>query len=63
MNIDLPGSRAPSVTTDNFAGGKMLTAAIIEYFGEEAPLQPEDLCLLADETMNRPASAFAVSIR
>ncbi|MEN3397135.1 substrate-binding domain-containing protein [Brucella melitensis] len=61
VNIDLPGSRAPSVTTDNFAGGKMLTAAIIEYFGEEAPLQPEDLCLFGgrnDESTRQRICGF-----
>ncbi|MEK1886460.1 MAG: LacI family DNA-binding transcriptional regulator [Phyllobacterium sp.] len=34
VNIDLPGTRAPSVISDNYQGGRMLTEAIIRYFGE-----------------------------
>jgi len=32
VNIDLPGTRASSVTSDNFAGGQLLTEAIIRHF-------------------------------
>ncbi|MBC2886351.1 substrate-binding domain-containing protein [Ochrobactrum sp. CM-21-5] len=60
VNIDLPGSRGPSVTTDNFAGGVMLTKAIIDYFGD-GQLQAEDLCLFGgrnDESSRERIRAF-----
>jgi LacI family fructose operon transcriptional repressor len=42
LNLDLPGRRAPSVISDNFAGARDLTARILECchaeFGTVAPL-------------------------
>lgn len=61
VNIDLPGSKAPSVTTDNFAGGEMLAKSIIEYFGEDAPLQAEEFCLFGgrdDESTRQRIKGF-----
>lgn len=61
VNIDLPGSKAPSVTSDNFAGGRMLTEAIIRYFGDDNPLRPEELCLFGgrnDESTRQRIRAF-----
>jgi LacI family fructose operon transcriptional repressor len=33
VNIDLPGTKAPSVISDNYVGGRMLAKAIIESLG------------------------------
>ncbi len=62
VNIDLPGSKAPSVTTDNFEGGKMLTLAIVEYFGSETLCVPKSFACSAGATMNRPGSVSAAFI-
>ncbi len=45
VNIDLPGTRAPSVISDNYEGARMLTRAIIEHALEEGPLAPDELYL------------------
>ena len=45
VNIDLPGTRAHSVISDNHAGARMLTEAIVARFGPEDPLRPEELYL------------------
>ena len=45
VNIDLPGTKAHSVISDNYEGARMLTEAIIARFGPEDPLQPDELCL------------------
>lgn len=61
VNIDLPGSKAPSVTTDNFEGGKMLTQAIISQFSGKPPLQPDELCLFGgrnDESTRQRIRGF-----
>ena len=43
LNLDLPGSGAPSVISDNYAGARDLTALILDYcareFGTAAPLR------------------------
>ncbi|PLU68094.1 LacI family transcriptional regulator, partial [Sinorhizobium medicae] len=45
INIDLPGTKVPSVISDNFEGGRILTEAIIRHFPADRPLAPEDLYL------------------
>lgn len=45
VNIDLPGTLAPSIISDNYEGARMLTQAIIERAQEDGPLAPEDLYL------------------
>lgn len=45
VNIDLPGTKAPSVISDNFEGARMLTRAIIERAQEEGPLDPDEVFL------------------
>jgi LacI family transcriptional regulator, fructose operon transcriptional repressor len=45
VNIDLPGSKAHSVISDNFTGARMLTEAIIARFEHHDPLRPDDLWL------------------
>jgi LacI family transcriptional regulator, fructose operon transcriptional repressor len=45
INIDLPGTKVPSVISDNFEGGRLLTEAIIRHFPTERPLEPNDLYL------------------
>lgn len=45
VNIDLPGTRAPSVVSDNYRGAVQLTEAIIARFRERDPLRPEELFL------------------
>ncbi|MEY9559050.1 LacI family DNA-binding transcriptional regulator [Sinorhizobium fredii] len=45
INIDLPGTKVPSVISDNFEGGRLLTEAIIRHFPADRPLRPTDLYL------------------
>lgn len=45
VNIDLPGTKAPSVISDNYEGGCALTEAIIKQAGGAAVLSPEDVYL------------------
>ncbi|KQV44106.1 MULTISPECIES: substrate-binding domain-containing protein [unclassified Rhizobium] len=45
VNIDLPGSKAPSVVTDNYEGGRLLTQALIERMREQGPVAPDELHL------------------
>jgi LacI family transcriptional regulator, fructose operon transcriptional repressor len=46
INIDLPGTKAPSVISDNYQGARMLTQAIIKrFYDAAAPLKPEELFL------------------
>ncbi|HEV7320322.1 MAG TPA: LacI family DNA-binding transcriptional regulator [Ensifer sp.] len=45
INIDLPGSKVPSVISDNYEGGRMLTEAIIRHFQATLPLAPDELYL------------------
>jgi LacI family fructose operon transcriptional repressor len=45
VNIDLPGTKAPSVISDNYRGARMLTEAIIRHFSKDLPLQPDELYL------------------
>ncbi|MBD8554499.1 substrate-binding domain-containing protein [Rhizobium sp. CFBP 8762] len=45
INIDLPGTKAHSVISDNYEGSRVLTKAIIEQFPADNPLSADDLCL------------------
>lgn len=45
VNIDLPGTLAPSIISDNYEGARMLTQAIIERAQEDGPLASDDLYL------------------
>ncbi|KQW69520.1 LacI family DNA-binding transcriptional regulator [Ensifer sp. Root127] len=45
INIDLPGTKVPSVISDNYEGGRMLTEAIIRHFPADQPLRPDELYL------------------
>ena len=45
INIDLPGSKAHSVISDNYEGGRMLTEAIIRQFPASDPLRADELFL------------------
>ncbi len=45
INIDLPGTKAHSVISDNYEGGRTLTEAIIHHFPADDPLVPDDLFL------------------
>lgn len=45
INIDLPGTKAHSVISDNYEGSRVLTEAIIRQFPVEDPLKPEELFL------------------
>jgi len=45
VNLDLPGTKAHSVISDNYAGGRMLTEAIIRHFLPSDPLHADELFL------------------
>ncbi|KOF16816.1 LacI family transcriptional regulator [Ensifer adhaerens] len=45
INIDLPGTKVPSVISDNYEGGRMLTEAIIRHFPADQPLRADELYL------------------
>ncbi len=45
VNIDLPGTKAHSVISDNYEGARILTEAIIDRFGPDDPLRPDQLYL------------------
>jgi LacI family transcriptional regulator, fructose operon transcriptional repressor len=45
VNIDLPGTKAVSVISDNHEGARMLTRAIIERAQEVGPIKEEDVYL------------------
>ncbi len=45
VNIDLPGTRAPSIISDNYEGARLLTQAIIERALQDGPLTPDELYL------------------
>lgn len=45
VNIDLPGTKASSVISDNFEGARLLTQAIIEHAWRDGPVAPEDIYL------------------
>ncbi|MFC6488411.1 LacI family DNA-binding transcriptional regulator [Nitratireductor sp. GCM10026969] len=45
INIDLPGTKTSSVISDNYAGGRALTEAIIRQFPADKPLAPEEVFL------------------
>jgi len=48
VNVDLPGTKVSSVTTDNYGGGRALTEAIIRQFmnADVEPLSGRDLFLI-----------------
>lgn len=61
VNVDLPGTKAHSVISDNYAGARMLTAAIIEAFGADNPLRADELFLFGgrnDHASRERISAF-----
>lgn len=43
VNIDLPGTRAPSIISDNYDGACRLTEAVIRHCAATEPLRPEEL--------------------
>jgi len=45
VNIDLPGSKAASVISDNYQGAYLLTQAIIQHAQQIAPLSANDVYL------------------
>ncbi|MBB2971791.1 LacI family DNA-binding transcriptional regulator [Mesorhizobium sp. RMAD-H1] len=45
INIDLPGTKAPSVISDNYEGARMLTQAIIQRLSATGPLGPDEIYL------------------
>jgi LacI family fructose operon transcriptional repressor len=45
VNIDLPGTKAPSVISDNYEGARLLARAIIERARENGPVAPHDIYL------------------
>lgn len=45
VNIDLPGTRAPSVISDNYEGARQLTQAIIERAQLDGVVGPDDIYL------------------
>ncbi|WP_181706117.1 LacI family DNA-binding transcriptional regulator [Chthonobacter rhizosphaerae] len=45
VNIDLPGTKAASVISDNYAGARLLTEAIVRRCGADRPLDATDLHL------------------
>ena len=61
INVDLPGSKAHSVISDNYEGARMLTEAIIRRFGNNNPLRPEELYLFGgrnDHASRQRIAAF-----
>ena len=61
VNIDLPGSKAHSVISDNYDGARMLTEAIIDRFDADDPLRPDELFLFGgrnDHASRERISAF-----
>ena len=61
VNIDLPGSKAHSVISDNYDGARMLTEAIIDRFGPDDPLRPDELSCSAGATTMPAANASRLS--
>lgn len=45
INIDLPGTKVPSVISDNYQGARLLTQAIIGHFADTSALKPSELYL------------------
>ncbi len=61
INVDLPGSKAHSVISDNYEGARMLTEAIIRRFGNNDPLRPDELYLFGgrnDHASRQRIAAF-----
>ncbi|WP_370675848.1 LacI family DNA-binding transcriptional regulator [Pleomorphomonas sp. PLEO] len=46
INLDLPGTLAPSVVSDNYGGARVLTEALINAFPADAPLTADELILI-----------------
>ncbi len=61
LNLDLPGSRAPSVISDNYAGARELTLRVLKKC--ETRSAARNLCCLSGgaEPITTPANVFAVS--
>ncbi len=61
LNLDLPGSRAPSVISDNYAGARELTLRVLKKC--ETRSAARNLCSLSGgaEPITTPANAFAAS--
>ncbi|RCS22919.1 LacI family DNA-binding transcriptional regulator [Phyllobacterium salinisoli] len=45
INIDLPGTKAPSVISDNYEGARMLTQAIIQRLAATGSPEPDEVYL------------------
>jgi len=45
VNIDLPGSKAPSIISDNYQGAYLLTQAIIQHAQQTSSLSADEVCL------------------
>lgn len=61
INLDLSGTRAPSVVSDNYDGGRVLTEALIDAFPADAPLTVDELMLIGgreDEATRARVRAF-----
>lgn len=66
INIDLPGSMAHSVISDNYQGARMLTEAIIARFGKDNPLKADELFLFGgrnDHASRERIAAFHATKR
>lgn len=61
INLDLPGTLAPSVVSDNYGGARVLTEALIDAFPADAPLTADELILIGgreDEATRARIRAF-----
>ena len=61
INLDLPGTLAPSVVSDNYDGARVLTEALINAFPEGEPLTADELMLIGgreDEATRARVRAF-----
>lgn len=61
INLDLPGTLAPSVVSDNYDGARVLTEALIDAFPGDAPLSADELMLIGgreDEATRERIRAF-----
>lgn len=64
VNVDLPGSKADSVISDNYEGARMLTEAIIRRFDGQEPLRADELFLFGgrnDHASRARIAAFHVA--
>lgn len=61
INLDLPGTLAPSVVSDNHGGARVLTEALIDAFSGDEPLAADELMLIGgreDEATRARVRAF-----